>query len=105
MRLIDADALLKTYSKWISQLTSYDDEGDKRGVETCVAVLKDAPTIDAEPVRHGRWEKQWDYDYMQYFHFCSECGKDALTKEETMHDEILSFYCPNCGAKMDAKED
>ena len=54
--------------------------------------------------KHGRWEKWWCEDYITYFHRCSVCGEDALTKEETAHDEVLSNYCPNCGAKMDLEE-
>ena len=53
--------------------------------------------------KHGRWEKWWCEDYITYFHRCSVCGEDALTKEETAHDEVLSNYCPNCGAKMDGE--
>lgn len=45
MRLIDADELLNIYRKWIPQLILPDDEGDKRGIETCIAVLEDAPTV------------------------------------------------------------
>lgn len=50
MRLIDADKLLKIYKKWIPQLSSKEDEGDRRGVETCIAVLEDIQTVDAVPV-------------------------------------------------------
>lgn len=50
MRLIDADKLLGIYKKWIPQLSSKEDEGDRCGVETCIAVLEDMPTIDAIPV-------------------------------------------------------
>ena len=47
-------------------------------------MLADAPTIDAEPVRHGKWMGT----------VCSACG------------ESTSFYydcdcCPHCGARMD----
>lgn len=49
-RLIDANALIKTYEGWIPQLMLPKDAGDKRGVETCIKVLQDAPTIDATPV-------------------------------------------------------
>ena len=44
MRLIDADKLLETYKKWIPQLLSKEDEGDRRGVETCIMVLEDMQT-------------------------------------------------------------
>ena len=50
MRVIDADELLKIYKKWLPQLSSKEDEGDRRGVETCIAVLEDMPTVDAVPV-------------------------------------------------------
>lgn len=49
-RLIDANALLRIYKKWIPQLSLPEDEGDLRGVETCIAVLEDAPTVDAVEV-------------------------------------------------------
>ena len=49
-RLIDANALLKIYENWIPQLMLPEDAGDKRGVETCIAVLQDAPTVDAVEV-------------------------------------------------------
>lgn len=50
MRLIDADKLLEIYKKWIPELLSEEDEGDRRGVETCIAVLEDMPTMDAVEV-------------------------------------------------------
>ena len=50
MRLIDRDKLLETYKKWIPQLLSKEDEGDRRGVETCIMVLEDMKTVDAVPV-------------------------------------------------------
>ena len=47
MKIIDADAFLAIYKRWISQLSDLKEyEGDKRGVETCIAVLEEAPTID-----------------------------------------------------------
>ena len=50
MRLIDADKLLEIYKKWIPELLSKEDEGDRRGVETCIMVLEDMQTVDAVPV-------------------------------------------------------
>ena len=49
-RLIDADKLLEIYKKWIPQLLSKEDEGDRRGVETCIMVLEDMQTVDAVSV-------------------------------------------------------
>ena len=50
MRMIDGDKLLEIYKKWIPQLLSKEDEGDRRGVETCIMVLEDMQTVDAVPV-------------------------------------------------------
>ena len=50
MKLIDGNKLLETYKKWIPQLLSKEDEGDRRGVETCIMVLEDMQTVDAVPV-------------------------------------------------------
>ena len=57
-----------------------------------VSKIPNAPTIEAEPVRHGKWIAQ-DETYTRYF--CSEC-KD---RNHQGHEK----FCPNCGAKMDLK--
>ena len=71
-RLIDANALLKIYERWIPQFVSSEDAGDKRGVETCIAVLQDAPTVDAvEVVR------------------CKDCVSHGNCDSE----RVFTFYC------------
>lgn len=52
--------------------------------------LRDAPTVDAEPVRHAHWIED-EYGYMR----CSEC------KFENDSPEYVTQFCPMCGAKMD----
>lgn len=49
-------------------------------------LIVQAPAVDAEPVRHGRWVHG-----MQ----CSECKQVDLARPN---------YCCNCGAKMDGGE-
>lgn len=51
-------------------------------------ILSELPTIDAEPVKHGRWE---------YKHFSSEPHCSFCLAEYP----VETNYCPNCGAKMD----
>lgn len=58
---------------------------------------ENAPAADVQEVKHGKWE--WCGDH----HVCSECGEFALSDEYT-GEEVLSDYCPNCGAKMDGGE-
>ena len=64
MRLIDRDKLLETYKKWIPQLLSKEDEGDRRGVETCIMVLEDMQTVDAVPVVRCGECKHYDGKWM-----------------------------------------
>ena len=47
--------------------------------------------------KHGHWMNQHLNKYGHPCHHCSECGFLASQKDRN--------YCPNCGAKMDAKED
>ena len=60
-------------------------------------VVRAAPTVDAEPVRHGRWETKVcitksDWGVIDHREeVCSECGKGQIG---------ISKFCPNCGAKM-----
>ena len=61
------------------------------------------PAADVTEVRRGEWIEYWDDNYLSFCHKCSECGGFPLTKEETMHDEVLSAYCPHCGAEMKGK--
>ena len=49
-RLIDANKLLRNYEMWIPQLILPQDQKDKEAIETCIAVLKDHPTVDAVEV-------------------------------------------------------
>ena len=70
MRLIDGNKLLETYKKWIPQLLSKEDEGDRRGVETCIMVLEDMQTVDAVPVvrcrecKHHRDKNEQERQYL-----------------------------------------
>lgn len=89
MRLIDSDALLELYA---------DTEQINFAVYNVpVPVVRqnilDMPTIEAEPVRHGRWVKRGQ-DI-----FCSECDEES--GYTWAGASRYSEYCPNCGAKMD----
>lgn len=57
--------------------------------------------MEVVEVVHGRWEKEKshaDFDSMK----CTACGGLLLV---CWHTDLDYYnYCPNCGAKMDAKE-
>ena len=91
MRIIDADYVKRKLNK--SAL------GGHLHSDVC-GVLDDAPTIDAEPVRHGRWSEQAirttsrGVDEIGYY--CLECG---------YFESYTAKYCAGCGAKMDGGAD
>lgn len=56
--------------------------------------IDDAPGVDAEPVRPGRWiptKIRKSFGTLNGFK-CSLCDKGRMNREN---------YCPNCGALMD----
>lgn len=76
MRLIDADALIKSLG--IGDLPirlTYE--------------IESAPTVDAVPVRHGKWIDITE----SHIGTCSLCG-DRWGSVDMMN------YCPSCGARM-----
>lgn len=70
--------------------------------------LREEPTLDVEPVRHGRWvnKKRWGMGKWHKWLECSECNYQDYSLEtyEAIPFTGISNYCPNCGAKMDLEE-
>ena len=93
MRLIDADEA-------VNIINAYDDRGltlDEviRVTDGIVREIEAMPTVDAEPVRHGKWialPKEFDT-------FC----KCSLCNYPVDFNWGQTNYCPNCGAKMDGE--
>lgn len=85
MRLIDADAFVKALCKECQE--------GPFSCEFCLAtgVLIEIPTIDAEHVRRGYWEKSYSGD--EHIKYYSKCG-GAVIMMRTFD------YCPYCGAYM-----
>lgn len=87
-RYIDADALATAIYEWMPKDQETWMESDIPPIEDLVVsimmTIQEQPTIDAVPVKHGKWMGT----------VCSACG------------ESTSFYydcdyCPHCGARMD----
>ena len=97
--LIDREALHQRINKmelWIPL-----DENSADSIVTCALhnarwilhLLDDMPTIEAEPRKHGKWERfSLDDGYDGTTRKCSICG--YKWGDEEYH------YCPNCGADM-----
>lgn len=64
--------------------------------------ISNFPSADVAPVRHGAWIS-WDeadnFIPSPHRHECSVCHDAAQVLVNGV--ELLSDYCPNCGAKMD----
>ena len=56
------------------------------------------PTIEAEPVRHGRWLDAHMISGGDFYR-CSECG--CYIEQLYFANDYNVRYCPNCGTKMD----
>lgn len=64
--------------------------------------VEDAPAANVVPVVHGRWiswEEAGNFVSSPDRHECSSCHDAAQVLVNGI--ELLSDYCPNCGAKMD----
>jgi len=102
MRLIDPKMSIDTIKSYI---VVWDCKGclPYGGTQHNVMAVDDLeylPTIEAEPVRHGRWiPTEYDayadgvpvWDKWE----CSECGHEHKGEEGT-----LTAFCPDCGAYM-----
>ena len=128
MRLIDADwvqvelgcapyykcnsGTMRQFGNGINKPVTFSERETLLKWKDILAVLDEAPTIEAEPVRHGRWV----HDDLGHT-YCSECHErihyihcyidepDFDWDEEWDEEMPESAYCSHCGAKMDAKEE
>lgn len=75
--------------------------------------MKNLPAADVAPVVYGKWEVH-EVDCFTKFATCTACGEYATDIPEEIHEQgfnitahkpVLTRCCPNCGAKMDLKED
>ena len=103
--LISRSALLADLQEYLNQEVtegmSFTDMGE--GIDLAMERVKDAPAIDAEPVRHGRWIDMQEDDATEGVWRCSVCGFDGYFDIMTPK-ECGENYCHNCGAKMDGDD-
>lgn len=110
-RLIDADALAEEITKVKRCINSGNSDyltgyiSALSGVEGLIAYQ---PSVDAQPVVHGRWvyhmafddeSKRDDFDVV-----CSHCGDFLVSCYDAEEAEIFRRdygWCSKCGAKMD----
>ena len=92
MRLIDADPLREGLFE-SSQFDTYND------YSMMLDTIDLAPTIEAEPVKHGRWIKCTGDSRL----ICSVCK--CKEHVPTINGKpIVWVCCPNCGTRMDEED-
>ena len=103
MRLIDA----KMYCMELYNEMNYPGRSEEfmTAIDVAIADLADAPTVDAVPVRHGRWVDKQLIKSFKHTNIpvveCSACGIDFC---DIINNHYFMYnYCPNCGAKMDGE--
>ena len=107
IRLIDANALLETICKKCPEYDCKPDATDT--VSGCLIydVIASAPTIDAQPVKRGKFE--WEPGYVGTTAKCSVCGLSPMGFYSLPTIQIGRLpeypFCPKCGARMEADED
>ena len=93
MRLIDADVTLKHIDEYYDLLKRMGkpSRGMTAVMQNIKTIVNSLQTVDAVPVRHGKWI---EYPIADGMNQCSACG-------------VLRFgdsnYCPYCGALMDGE--
>lgn len=104
VRMIDANAL-KAKLKIGTNTATYSDycNGycDARQVD--LDAIDAAPTIEAEPVRHGRWDEIQcfsEHGIPMASYECTNCGNDIERQRG-----VVPAYCEFCGARMDGGAD
>lgn len=104
-RVLDTESTLPYPNNLNPAYTRYLAQMDER--IKAKKMVADAPTVDAVPVKRGYWKtvtmsEATGYDPglsgndPLYGHVCSVCKHEAHLNEE--EEEILSNFCPDCGA-------
>ena len=94
-RLIDADRAMEIVrNQGIAHPNAY------HLTNYATLILREAPTVDAVEVVHGRWIDKGEYAV------CTECGGRSGTQYDGVDPiPLMTQFCPNCGAKMNGGED
>lgn len=99
MRYIDADDALERLDMICNDCPSRayceDRKSKCRVYSGTEEFLINASTIEAEPVKHGRWISQGDDMWL-----CSNCKKNIIYSMHKSDRTEKQRYCCRCGARM-----
>ena len=101
-RLIYEDkAIAKIDLSYLTLSLLIGQEASRIAVAEIKRLLRETPTVNAEPIRRGQWNKEEDTLFRLCVYKCSLCGGEVLS------EAYLFKYCPYCGCaiKMEVEED
>ena len=106
-RLISADALKRKLCRRKNSITDTYGKNDAWVIclNEVLERIDNAPTIDAEPIKPGRWV--WNKRLGEWY--CSNCDRIMtpyiVENSEGEYEMAQPYYCGWCGAKMDEVEE
>ena len=107
-RLTDANALMDAFRRYMVERYDkekcFSEENCKTCEKSCLwrKIVSVAPTVDAAPVVHGRWEKEDQSGIsIDGYMVCSVCNVMIPKADYNRYCLHRLNFCPNCGAKMD----
>lgn len=104
MKLIDADKVIaKVDLSYLTLSLLIGQEESRIAVAEIKRLIRETPTVDAEPIKHGHWIGIDDEPWETYE--CDKCG--YITEDiECSYGIPNNFkYCPSCGALMEEIEE
>lgn len=107
MRPIDADALKEQMVVTLEALKKHFPPTEYEvnviaAFATVGDMVNDAPTIDAVPVKHGKWVDVTTEEWCTF----DECKCSVCGVVEYFNKGWKKFsYCPNCGAQMERSKE
>lgn len=105
LNLIDRKKVLENLDKFVNPMPDENGLHYLSGLSTAITEIVDAPTVDAAPVVHGRWEDGYAiHDGKEVYQSidCSVCNE--IFKIESHDREYWKErfkVCPFCGSQMD----
>ena len=105
MRPIDADELVNKILEgvWLQCYNSAGDAiGRKRMDTEFIDVINNAPTVEAVPVKRGKWT-EYSRNALETYIECTNCciaSRPIHLQMVTKDGSGLPDFCPNCGADM-----
>ena len=94
-RLIDANKLLEELRESCRQ---YAENGGEFSLwQRDIRIVHEQPTIEAEPVRHGKWIDIDEQTYTWKVRCSCCCNERSMMSTQGKHPN----YCEECGARLD----